>query len=145
MTESIAYVDIKDGAPWWEEKQRQAIIEYFREQPNGRYYIAFQKDYPDRSLGQNNWMWGEVYRSILNKVNEGLVVKLTLQDIHIAMMELFAPRRLLMLGRFQYDVIVRTSEMDTAQMTQYLECLRRFAADELGIDIPDPDPKLRRK
>jgi len=56
-------------------------------------------------------------------------------EIHEIALDMFAPRRQL-LDRF---VIVRTSAMDSAQMSQYMNRIKMWAMHELNVTLPEPD------
>jgi len=42
---------------------------------------------------------------------------------------------------FQEYKIKHTSELDTREMTEFIEKCRHWAAEFLGINIPDPEPE----
>ena len=43
-------------------------------------------------------------------------------------------------GELLYEFALSTTQLDTVGFTEYIEHCRRFAAEFLGIDIPDPEP-----
>jgi hypothetical protein len=100
-----------------------------------RVELTLRKERTRRSLDQNAWLWGVAYpilaaefgydRHELDALHYGLVAKC------------FGARRDDRLG---IDVPnARSSKLTTAQFSDYMEWVIRFAAVEYGIRIPLPN------
>jgi len=80
-----------------------------------------------RSINQNNlyWLWLVIIGEDLGYTKE---------ELHEVCLDMFSPRRQV-LERY---IIIRTSEMDSAQMTKYLERIKLWAHHELQCALPEP-------
>ena len=82
-----------------------------------------------RSLDQNSYLWGVVYAIFAEELGYEV------EELHLACRERFLRDRenevagLMKIGS--------TADLDTAQFTEYIEQVRRLAA-EMGCVIPDP-------
>ena len=81
-----------------------------------------------RSINANNLYWA--WMVIL-----GEETGYDKTEMHEILLDMFAPRRQLM-DRY---VIVRTSEMDSAQMSKYMDRIKIWASHELSCALPEPD------
>jgi len=134
----------RNGKIKMDQSEKDLLEEHKAALDDGNYYLEISKDHPKRSIDQNGYQWGPLYGAILEYVNRGLTVKLTLYDVHETMMEMLAPRKIVKLGDFEIERIIRTSEMNTVQHSEYCENVRRFAAQEWGLDIEEPIPWMKR-
>lgn len=101
-----------------------------------------------RTLAQNSYLWGVVYKTIeeedagwfLNEETEkamrGTGIKPT-DLIHEYFKQTY-----LSVGKFGDTLITRsTTDLSTAEFTEYVEKIMRVASTELGIYIPTPEEK----
>ena len=85
-----------------------------------------------RSLNQNSYMWGVVYKEL------AIHLGYTLDEIHELMKQRFLPR-MLVLGKESYNVPLSTTELSTVEMEEYLSQIREWASTELNVNIPLPN------
>ena len=98
-------------------------------QPDGDYQFYLKKaskHYPDRSKQQNRYYWGVVLHLLSEHTGHDP------EELHEHFLIELAPT---VDGLKQS---LRTSDMDTAQMTDYIDKIRNFAARE-GVVIPEPN------
>jgi hypothetical protein len=81
-----------------------------------------------RSLNSNNYYW-------LIMVIIGEHLGYYKNELHEVALDMFAPRKQVM-DRF---VIVRTSEMNSMQMSKYIDRIKMWALHELNITLPEAD------
>lgn len=84
-----------------------------------------------RTQEQNAYYWGVVVKMIADEC--GYRTAEEQQGVHVALREKFLPRK----GKLQ--IASSTAALDTAQFTDYIEQVRQWAAEDLGIYIPDPN------
>lgn len=94
-------------------------------------------DRRQRTLRQNRYLWGVVYGMIAAKKKCSTTV------VHDAMRQECLPKQYVTFGKEKIETRKSTTELDTEQMTKYIDDIRAFALDELGIDIPPPDEDER--
>lgn len=107
---------------------------------NGIYIISIKKVRKQRSNKQNGYLWGCAYPLLLKgMINTGWEF-VSEDQIH----EFFK-------GQFTADKVVNrdtgeiieipasTTEMDTVTFKTYVDKLREYAIEYLGIDLPEPD------
>lgn len=90
-----------------------------------------------RSLNQNAWYWGVIVEAISDHTGY------TADEIHELLKAKFIPKRLAVLagnGDIVDEFVMggSTRKMNTAEFGEYCEAIRRWAADTLDINIPDP-------
>lgn len=95
---------------------------------DGVYEISIKPKKNNRSVQQNRYMWGVVYKLIAEHTGY------TVDEIHQLMKD-----RFLSYERNDVTFHGRTSKLKTSEFEVYLENIRRFAAMDLGIHIPDPN------
>ena len=92
-----------------------------------RVEVIVRKETTTRTNQQNRYMWGIVYAIISD--NTGYDP----EQVHDAMKVKFASQHL------DNGLVIteRTSKMTTERMTQYIDDIKRWAAEFLGCYIPD--------
>lgn len=84
-----------------------------------------------RSVQQNRYLWGVVYRLIADHTGHSA------EEIHEMMKFRFNQRRLEVGGDI-LDYGGSTTELTTAEFEVYAEAIRRWAAEKLSLNIPEP-------
>lgn len=100
--------------------------------------VAITRARATRSPQQNRWYWGCVV---------GLVAEhtgYTPDEIHEIYKAKFIPKTLAIAdgnGEVQDEFVIggTTTRLNTLEFSDYCERIREWAADSLGVDIPDPD------
>lgn len=92
--------------------------------------VVVRKPKRQRSSQANRWYWG----CILAMVGEYCGYEP--EDAHSAMKWLFLRRPADVVGA--PDTVRSTASLSTEEFSDYCERIRRWAATELGLDIPDP-------
>lgn len=118
----------------------KALLFAFSLLANGIYIITIKKVRRQRSNKQNGYLWGCAYPLLLKgMINVGWEFA-TIEQIH----EFFK-------GQFTSEQIVNkdtgevveipssTSEMDTVTFNTYVDKLREYASEYLGMELPEPD------
>jgi hypothetical protein len=91
-----------------------------------------------RSQKQNRWYWGQV----LGLVSEH--TGYTPEELHEYFKSRFIPKRIALSddnGVVVDDRVIggSSAKLDVEAFAHYCECIRQFAAEDLGVVIPDPD------
>lgn len=113
---------------------KRKVIDYVEKLPEGKpYTVEIKVKRKQRSTDQNRlyWMW---LKCIMNetgehkdRLHEFFKLHFLGQDEHYVF------------DRWQVVVPRSTTELDTKQMSDYLERVQQFAATELGIVLPNPE------
>ncbi len=90
--------------------------------------VIVRKHKKDRTLPQNRYLWGVVYKLISDHTGY------TPDEIHDSMRAMFLIDNL---GKF--PVVRSTTSLDTVAFSAYVENIRQFASEDLSIVIPDPE------
>jgi hypothetical protein len=93
-----------------------------------RIQVTVEKIKHSRTNGQNRYLWGVCYKLIADHTGAET------DEVHAALKFNFCPKR------FIGNLVApsSTAKLDTIAFTDYIEKVRRWAAEELSINIPDP-------
>jgi hypothetical protein len=98
-----------------------------------RVEVSVEKIKKKRSNEQNRWYWGCILKLISEHTGDDP------EDLHEALKAHLSPKHIV------GNVVVAsgTRYLDTVDFGQYCEKVRRWAAEELNINIPDPNEVVR--
>lgn len=122
----------------WVSENPSVLELYRRNHKNERTVLKIQKYRKSRSLNQNNYMWGVVYQQIEDFTG------MELDEVHRFCTKKFLTIRTQIVNKktgevLEEDTIRSTTDLNTGEMEEYLEKVRRFFLMELGIQIPLPN------
>jgi hypothetical protein len=106
------------------------LFEQYLHTLNGIVVLTVEKYRRKRSSNQNRWYFGVVLKLISDHTGEDV------QSLHEAFKMQFSEMR----DVHGLKVPQRTSGMDTTDFSQHCERVRQWAAEFLGLNIPDPTP-----
>jgi hypothetical protein len=138
----------KVGREWtWQVGEQERRADYLANLPDGEWEMpACQR--PKRSDRSNRYYWSTVLGPMAEHTGH------TVDDIHAVMCEMFLPnehKRLQFFNRLTGEPM--TAELDTRRSSKltgqafydFVEQVRLWAAEELGVTTPEPDPSYWRK
>lgn len=101
--------------------------------------IVIERKHATRSVQANRYYWGVVLKAISEFTGYDA------NETHEAMKALFLPKELTFCdgnGEVQGEIVIggSTRKMNANEFYDYVERVRRFAAEKLSLNIPDPDP-----
>ena len=126
-------VQVKDGKACWTEPMLATIKNYLRGFDGKPVQVKFSKPRKERSVWQNRYMWGIVYKYIAVETGH------TENEIHAWLVDEFLPRRFIKIGDKEKEIRRTTTDLTTVEMETYLERCRVWAGTTLGIVIPLPN------
>lgn len=98
-----------------------------------------------RSNNQNSFYWGVVIPIVQNGLLDATGELRSAENIHYNILQkMFAPEREIAnvdTGQFFHEKI-SSSEMTTTQFMEYVMEIQKWAAEFLGIDIPNPNEEM---
>ncbi len=99
-----------------------------------------------RTDDQNGWLWGCVYPILLCALNEAGWEFTNADQVHEFFKGLFLKEQ--MVNKHTGEIIEfpnSTAKMDTLTFSTYVDKLKDYGEEYLGIRIPDPDPNWKYK
>ena len=96
---------------------------------NADWVIKVTKQRKPRSLDQNSLLW--LWLTCLEQDSETGYTK---EEFYTFFLSEFPTYRVIL----ERQVQVSSSSFDSVEMTRFLDNIQRFAAGELGIELPDP-------
>lgn len=119
------------------EKEREQVIDYIRCLPypkdssKTQFYANITRSVPKRTISQNNlyWIWIACIR--LETGNEK-------NDVHDELRRMFLGYEDYLVFGEQRERLISTTSLNTVKMGDYLNRIQVWAAEELGIVLPDP-------
>lgn len=122
-------------------KQRAMLLGYIKGL-KGIHRVKITRCRNQRSMAQNAYLWAVVYPAVANGLEEAWGERLSVEEVHEWCKGRFNSR--LIVDRNTGDVKgrrpVSTTALDTAQCTEYIEKIIRFAAEDLGVEVPPATP-----
>jgi len=107
--------------------------------------FTIEKVKKTRSNGQNSYYWGVVLPIVQSGLKEATGEFRMSENIHYnILLKMFAPEREIIntdTGECISEKI-SSSEMTTSQFMDYIVDIQKWAAEFLGVDIPDPNEKI---
>lgn len=103
-------------------------FEMFIASLTGKVEIVVKKFKKNRSVPQNSYLWGVVYKLISDHTGYESA------DLHNHFKAHFLKKKVGGLTTFY-----STTKLDTLQFGEYIEKIKDFAAKRLDVHIPDPD------
>jgi hypothetical protein len=121
-----------------EIRQRQRFAESLKRMRDGEVLVTVQRVRAARSLQQSRWYWGVIVEAISEHTGY------TPDEIHDVLKAKFLPKRLAVTdgnGEVKGEFVIggTTTTLDKLEFGEYCESIRRWAAEDLGIVIPDPE------
>ncbi len=100
---------------------------------NGEYVVKIVRKTKPRTISQNSlmWMW---YKCMEERTGQRK------EDFHDYYKAMFLSRQVAVRGRW-VTVVGSTTDLNTLQMTQFLEKVKADAATEFGIVLPLPEDR----
>jgi len=105
--------------------------------------IIIERKHATRSHAQNALYWSVYVELIAEHTGHGK------DEIHAYLKAKFLPKKLAIVDRRdgvikdEFVVGTTTTRLNKIEFTSYLELIQQWAADELGVIIPAPDPEWR--
>lgn len=127
-------------------RKRQKFDKAMRQFKDGPVSLAVERYYATRSENQNRWYWSEAFLgAIAEQMGEA-----TKAHAHELCKQLFNARVIVLCDADgtivgEHRIAETTTRLNKLTFGEYCEAIRRWAAQELGIDIPDADPDWREK
>lgn len=124
----------------------RTLIDFFRMAGNGCYWLEVKKQRRGRTLNQNDYLWGCVYPILLDGLLDAGWEFTSVEQVHEFFKKQIAHDRVV--NRHTGEIVeipASTATMDTQQFSAYVDTLRDYAEEFLGITIPNPDKNWKQK
>ena len=108
------------------------IGQYLLELPPGKYRVAILDEKPVRSIPQNKYYWGVVVKMIAEDTGNEPAY------LHEELKKEFNPRAVIIKGDVKL-IGGPTSELKRKAFAQYMDAIKVWAMEFLGIRIPEPN------
>lgn len=140
LKEYIGSGVVLDGA--LRVKNREQFEAAMRRFKDGEVEVLVQRFYATRSEQQNRWYWSEPF---LGQIAEQMAEP-SKAHAHELCKQLFNSKVIVLCDKNgvitgEHRIAETTTKLNKLTFGEYCEAIRRWAAMELGIDIPDPDPR----
>lgn len=108
-----------------------------RQLKDGDVLVTVRRQRAARSLAQNAWYWGVIVQALSNHTGY------TPDDIHELLKAKFLPKQLAVCdgnGVIEENFVIggSSAKLNKVQFGEYCEAIRRWAAETLDVNIPDP-------
>lgn len=125
-------------------QNKQRLQEWARMNPGKQLMIRIDKRGSRRSNPQNRYYWGVVVQEVkLGFLNIGY--EMTAEETHYFLKEKFNSISIENKEGININVPGSTTQLTKTQFGEYVERIARFAAEFLGITIPQPNESMEMK
>jgi hypothetical protein len=106
---------------------------------DGAVVVRLERRRATRSLEQNRWYWAVIVELLSETTGY------TPDEMHEFLKQKFTPKRIAVCdrnGEIRDERVIgaTTTTLTTHEFGEYCESIRRWAAEALGLVIPDPEP-----
>lgn len=126
-------IPVADGALVPSASQKEAMSRFLQNRNGRAVAVKFSVPTLNRSLSQNKYYWGVLLTLLAEHTGH------TTEDLHLVMKDMFLPRKFLKLGTKEVCLNKTTTDLTTTEFQTYLEQIRAWAVQELGLQVPDPN------
>lgn len=121
---------------------RQRLEEWARQHPNKNIVIKFERKGSKRSNPQNAYYWGICIKEITLRLRDLGHTWINDEDVHELMKLKFNYEHIVSEHGEVMELPKSTATLTKTQFAEYVDKIRMWAADFLGINIPGPNEKL---
>ncbi len=120
------------------------IDAFMRAAPDGSYMMEVVKLKRGRTLNQNEYLWGCVYPILLDALLDSGWEFTSLEQVHEFFKRMIARERIVNYNTGEIiEIPNSTATMDTVQFSAYVDKLKEYANEFLGVVIPQPNKHWR--
>jgi hypothetical protein len=124
---------------------RERLAEWAKQYPGKNVVIKFERKGGKRSNPQNRYYFGVVLKEITLRLRDLGHVWVQDEDVHELMKLKFNYEHIVGEGGEVMELPKSTSTLTKTQFAEYVEKIRMWASDFLGLEIPDPNQDLTMK
>lgn len=116
------------------KREMKQALSHWRD---GDVTVTVERKHATRSLPQNAWYWGVIVELISEHTGY------TPDEVHDVLKAKFIPKKLAICdsnGEVKDELVIggTTTQLNKIQFGEYCEAIRQWAAEDLGVVIPDP-------
>jgi len=120
---------------------RDSLAKWVLKHPNEIITFTIKLKMKKRTCKQNSYYWGVVVDMIMHALyHTGNF--LTEQETHEFLKSKFNGVKVTLLNGNYVELPASTNELDTKEFQEYIGRIQQFAAEALGIYIPDPNEQI---
>lgn len=125
-------------------RNKAALREALRGMRDGEVTLTIERKHATRSLSQNAYYWGVVVCRLHERLEDD---GWTEDDVHDFLKAKFIPKKLSVVdgnGEVKDEFVVggTTTRLNKTEFGDYMNAIRQWAAEELDLNIPDPEGGL---
>lgn len=116
------------------------VYEVMRASSNGVYELSIKKCRATRTQNQNEYLWGCVYPILLDALLDAGWELTSTEQVHEFFKHQMAQDKVI--NRHTGEIMslpTSTATMDTTQFSAYIDKLKDYASEYLGVEIPEAD------
>lgn len=128
----VVIAQVKGGKMQMTNEQRSYLDQCVKSLEGKTARITITRDVRSRTNKQNKYYWGVIVDRISNETDH------TDEEVHEFLKTKFLGRRFIEIAGEEVEITKSTKKIDTIEMTRYIEQIRAWAAQFLGMTIPSP-------
>ena len=132
------------------DTQKRYMVEAIRRWPDGPVTVTIKRERPQASLLQFGYYHGLVLPMIVEETCGSADDVEDLRRLHLELKARFLPHKVVewtdhATGEMhRCEVVPSLGDLNSKEMTDYVDRVRLFAAEDLHLEIPEPDKDWKR-
>jgi hypothetical protein len=111
--------------------------------PEGKYRLIIDKYRKNKSNPQLGWLFACIYPFVLRGLNDLGWEIVSLDEVDALCKDKFAAREIVNINTGEVmEIPALKRDMTTTEFSTYVEAIRKWAAEDLMVNIPDPETNL---
>lgn len=120
------------------------VASWLKGRKDGPYTVTIERRHATRSVLQNAWYFGCILPALAEHTGY------TVDELHEYCKSRFNPKQVIVTNEHgeivdEQRIGLSTTGLNKLTFGEYCEQIRQWAARDLGVVIPDPDPNRKRK
>ena len=139
----LSYIGIKEKGKAFRTVNSKLLKQELDKLPDGRYRVTIDKWRKHKSNAQLGYLFAGVYPLVLRSLNDAGWEFTSIDEVDEYCKSMFSSKEILNRNTGEVlDVPGLKRDMTTTEMLTYVDAIRTWASEYLGVNIPDPETNI---
>jgi len=139
----LSYIGIKEKDKTFRVVNSKILKQELENLPEGRYRLVIDKYRKGKSNAQLGWLYACIYPFVLRGLNDLGWEIADLDEVDVLCKDKFASKEIInILSGEVMEIPALKRDMTTTDFMAFVEAIRKWASEDLGVNIPDPETDI---